>query len=236
MNAEISPTVGSRRPLHVWLMLLLPPISLGALIFGYVAARGLSPADPATESAVRDAIPAIIAINHLALFALLVWLLRRSGETLRDIGWSLARPGRTLAGELVVGLLCGIGLYLLKELAVDPVRQLLVGQAPTFTSLFNFRPAELDIALAATATSVVFVEESIYRGYTLPFFAERWGTVAAVVVTSLAFGPLHWGNGLGAIIFASVWGVLLAGIFLWRRNLVAGTFAHALYNLMVLLT
>lgn len=225
-----------RRPLYVWLMLLLPPISLAALIFGYVMARGLSPTDAATEAAVRAAIPAIIAVNHLALFALLVWLLRRSGETLRDIGWSLARPGRKLAGELAIGLLCGVGLYLLKELAVDPVRQLLAGQTPTFTSLFNFRPTELDLALAGAATAVVFVEESIYRGYALPFFARRWGTFAAVLVTSLAFGPLHWGNGLGAVVFASVWGVLLAGIFLWRRNLVAGTVAHALYNFMVLLT
>lgn len=226
----------TRRPAHVWLMLLLPPVSLGALIFAYVAARGLSPADPATESVLRAALPAILAVNHLALFALLVWLLRRSGETLRDIGWSLARLGQTLASELAVGVLCGVGLYLLKETAVDPVRQLLVGQTPTFTSLFRFRPSELDVALAAAATGLVFVEESIYRGYALPFFAERWGTLAAVLVTSLAFGPLHWGNGLGAIVFASVWGVLLAGIFLWRRNLVAGTVAHALYNFMVLLT
>lgn len=229
-------TVSSRRPVHVWLMLLLPPVSLGALIFAYVAVRGLSPADPDTEAAIRNALPAILAINHLGLFGLLIWLLRRHGERLSDIGWSLARPGRSLASELIVGLVCGLGLYLLKELAVDPVRQLMVGQTPTFTSLFNFRPTELDVALAAASTGLVFVEESIYRGYALPFLAERRGTVAAIVLTSLAFGPLHWGNGLGAILFASVWGILLAGIFLWRRNLVAGTVAHALYNLMVLLT
>lgn len=226
----------TRRPAHVWLMLLLPPVSLGVLIFAYVAVRGLSPADPDTEAAIRGALPVILAINHLGLFGLLVWLLRRDDERLSDIGWSLARPGRKLASELIVGLLCGLGLYLLKELAADPLRQLVAGQAPTFTSLFNFRPAQLDVALAAAATGLVFVEESIYRGYALPFLAEQRGTLVAVLVTSLAFGPLHWGNGLGAILFASVWGALLAGIFLWRRNLVAGTAAHALYNLMVLLT
>lgn len=227
---------GSRRAGHVWLMLLLPPVSLAVLIFAYMALRGLSPADPGTEAVVRDAIPVVITINHLGLFALLVWCLRRDGETLPDIGWSLARPGRTLASELVVGLLCGLGLYLLKELAADPVRQLVAGQSPTFTTLFHFRPAELDVAMAAVATSMVFVEESIYRGYALPFLAKRWNTIAAVLVTALAFGALHWGNGLDAILFASVWGVLLAGIFLWRRNLLAGTAAHALYNLLVLLT
>lgn len=57
----------------------------------------------------------------------------------------------------------------------------------------------------------------------------------AVVVTSIAFGFLHWGNGPEAIAFTSVWGVLLAPVFLWRRNLVPVTAAHALYNLMVLL-
>lgn len=35
---------------------------------------------------------------------------------------------------------------------------------------------------------------------------------------------------------APIFGVLLAGIFIWRRNLVAGTAAHGLYNLLVLLT
>lgn len=227
----------ARRPGQVWLMLLLPPASLGTLIFSYLAARGLMPpTDPGSEAAVRAALPALIAANHLALFALLVWLLRRNGETLHDIGWSLAARRRTLVSELAVGLICGVGLYVLKEVAVDPLRQLLAGQRPTFTTLFNFRPSELDVALAAVATGLVFVEESIYRGYALTFLAGRRDTLSAVLITSLAFGLLHWGNGLDAIAFTSVWGLLLAGIFLWRRNLVAGTAAHALYNLLVLLT
>jgi len=218
------------------MMLLLPPATLATLIFAYAGARGLSPADPAAEAVVRGALPVLIAVNHLSLFGLLAWLLHRNDETLRDIGWSLARPGRRFASELVVGLACGLGLYLLKEVAADPIRQLLAGQNPTFTTLFDFRPSRLDVPLAAAATLLVFVEESIYRGYALPFLKERRGTVAAVAASSLAFGLLHFGNGLGAMALASVWGVLLCGIFLWRRNLVAGTIAHALYNFLVLLT
>lgn len=51
-----------------------------------------------------------------------------------------------------------------------------------------------------------------------------------------ALGPLHFGNGVVGMLNATVYGVLLAGIFLWRRNLVAGTTAHAGYNFLVLLT
>lgn len=220
----------------VWTMLLLPPVLLGALVVAYAAARGMSPADPGTEAAVRSAIPGILAVNHLLLFGLLVALLRRRGAGLADIGWSVGGGGCTVSREMAVGLACGLGLYLFKELAIDPVRQLVAGQTPTFTSLFRFRPGQLDVGWALAGTTLVFVEESIYRGFAIPFFEARRGTAWAVLVTSAVFGLLHWGNGLEAMLTTPFLGALLAGVFVWRRNLVAGTVAHALYNLCVLLT
>jgi membrane protease YdiL (CAAX protease family) len=217
-------------------MLLLPPVTLAVLIFGFVALAGLSPTDPRTEATVRSALGPILIVNHLGLFALLLYLLRRNGEDLADIGWSAKAVDSTVLREIGIGLVCGVGLYLFKELAVDSVRALAAGNTPTFTSLFRFDPGSLEVGLTLAATTVVFVEESIYRGYALPFFEKRWGTLAAVLVTALAFGPLHWGNGMAGMLNATVYGVLLAGIFVWRRNLVAGTAAHALYNFLVLLT
>lgn len=226
----------ARGPKSVWAMLLLPPLTLGVLIVGYMALSGTSPGDPAAEQIVRSALGPIIIVNHLALFGLLGVLLRRKGEDLADIGWSLQAVDSTLLREIGIGLVCGLGLYLFKELGVDSVRALAAGNTPTFRSLFRFNPDSLELGLTLAATGVVFVEESIYRGYAIPFFEQRWGPVAAILVTSVAFGPLHWGNGLGAILNATVLGILFAGLFLWRRNLVAGTAAHALYNFFVLLT
>lgn len=221
----------------VWTMLLLPPVTLAVVIFAYMAWAGVSPADPEADATVRSALGPIIFVNHLGLFALLLVLLRRNGEDLSDIGWSAKAVDSTLLREMGIGLVCGVGLYLFKEFAVDSVRALAAGNTPTFQSLFRFSLGSLeDPGLMLAAVGVVFVEESIYRGYALPFFEERWGILAAVVITALAFGPLHWGNGVGAMLNATAYGVLLAGIFLWRRNLVAGTLAHALYNLLVLLT
>lgn len=220
----------------VWAMLLLPPVTLGVVVFAYASWVGMTPTDPEAEAAIRGALPGILAVNHLALFGLLVFLLRRGGETLADIGWSMRGLGSTVVREVGVGLVCGLVLYLFKELAVDPGRQLTAGDRPTFTSLFHFRPGSLELGMAVAGTTLVFVEESIYRGYALPFFESRWGTFSAVIVTSAAFGLLHWGNGPSAIVITACIGALLAGIFVWRRNLVAGTAAHALYNLAVLLT
>lgn len=225
-----------RSPVFVWTMLLLPPVLLAVLIFAYAAAAGISPADPDADAAIRAVLPAILAANHLALFALLVFFLRRDGLALADIGWTLRAAHSSVAREVVIGVGCALGLYLFRELAIDPMRQLLVGQTPTFTSLFRYRPASLPVGLTLAATGLVFIEESIYRGYAIPFFEHKWGTVWAVVVTSALFGPLHWGNGLGAIVSTPFLGALLAGVFVWRRNLVAGTVAHALYNLQVLMT
>ena len=226
----------ARGPMAVWAMLLLPPVTLAVLIAAYAAFAGLSLTDPGTEEVIRSALGPLIIVNHLALFALLWALLRRNGEEWADIGWSVTAADSTLLREIGVGLACGVGLYLFKEFAVDSVRALAAGNTPTFNSLFRFSLESLDPWFTLAAATMVFVEESIYRGYAIPYFEKRRGALTAVLVTALTFGPLHFGNGMDAMLNATVYGVLFAGLFLWRRNLVAGTAAHGLYNVMVLLT
>ena len=236
MTDAPGPGVGRRPRWLVWTLLFLAPVLLTVLILSYVTARGLDPADPIAERVVRGALPYLIAANHLTVFGLLLLALRRSGETLPDIGWSVRAVESTVGRELAVGVLCALGLYLFKELVIDSVRRLLSGHTPTYTSLFRFRLSGLEVPFAVTATLLVFVEESVYRGYVLPWLEERRGVGWAVGITSAAFGLLHWGNGPDAVVATAVLGALLAGVYLWRRNLVAGTVAHALYNLAVLLT
>lgn len=219
----------------VWTFLVLPPLTLGLLIAVYMAAAGVAPSDPGAEAIVRRALPYLLAINHLSLFALLVFVLKRAGESLEAIGWTTPE-GTSLGRELILGGACALGIYLFKELGIDSLEAVLAGRSPTFTSLFRFRPSSLDVALAVAATTLPFVEESIYRGFALARLEGRFGTTAAVVISSIFFGFLHWGNGPFAILATALIGALLACIFVWRRNLVVVTVAHALYNFAVLLT
>lgn len=233
---DVSRDLAGRSWYSVLAMLSAPPMLLAVLIFAYVALTGTDPADPGAEAAVREALPFIIAINHLALFALLILILRRSGEGLRDIGWTARGSETTVAREILVGISAGAGLYLFKELVIDSAEALLFGRTPTFNSLFAFDAASLDIPLAVAGVTLVFIEESIYRGFALPIIRAKTGIVLAVLITSAAFGLLHWGNGIEAIFSTTSIGILLAVIFLWRRNLIAATVAHIVYNIAVLLT
>jgi membrane protease YdiL (CAAX protease family) len=220
----------------VWFMLLLPPVLLAALIALYAALTGWSPGAPGAQATLRAALPGILAVNHLTLFGVLVLLLHHNEETLADIGWSVRRVNSTLGREIVMGLLFALALYLFKEFVFDSVRAILEGHTPTFMSLFriNFRPQ--DTGWIVAGMTLIFVEESIYRGYAVPFLELRWGATMAVLATSVAFALLHWGEGPAGMIHALVAGSLLAVFFLWRRNLIANTVAHAFYNLLLILT
>jgi membrane protease YdiL (CAAX protease family) len=232
----LRPKPSGRRMPQVWTMMLLPPALLAGLIAVYAALSGWRPDAPGAQETLRPALPAILAVNHLTLFSLLVLLLRRNGETLSNIGWSARRVGSTLTREMAIGLICALALYLLKEFVFDSVQAILAGHAPTFMSLFRVHLRSDDVGWLLAGTTLVFVEESIYRGYALPFLRTRWGAVPAVAATSMAFALLHWGQGLRGMIHALFAGALLAGVFLWRRNMIAGTAAHAFYNLALILT
>lgn len=218
----------------VWFMLVLPSVLLGVLIFLYIGLSQLDPSSASAEQALRRVLPYLIAINHLAIFALLYYLLRRRNIPLSSIG--LRIQPRSLATEIAIGLVGALLLYLFKEFAIDSIRALLAGNPPTFTSLFRFNVGDVYVPMAVVAAGFVFVEESVFRGFAIPHLAQRFGDTWAVVVSSAFFGLLHWGNGLFAIFNGMVYGVLFSGFFLWRRNLVAVIVAHAGYNLLVLAT
>jgi membrane protease YdiL (CAAX protease family) len=219
----------------VWTMLIVPPLLLGALIFGYVLLAGGGSAGDNIEPMVRGALPYLIAVNHTLVLGLLMYLLRKRGQRLTDIGWR-APSGAFIGREIGIGLMVGVELYLFKEFGVDSVRALMAGQTPTFYSLFNFSLERSEVPLLVVATTLVFIEESVYRGFAIPPLRRRFGLGAALAISSICFGFLHWGNGMFAIGATSVIGFFFALVFIWRRNLIVGTVAHALYNLLVIMT
>jgi membrane protease YdiL (CAAX protease family) len=218
----------------VWVMLALPSILLALLIFIYIGLSQAGPASAGTEQVLRRALPYLIAINHLVVFALLYYLLKRRDIPLSSIG--LRIHPRSLVDEIALGLVGALVLYLFKEFAIDSVRALVAGHSPTFNSLFRFDLSAIYVPMAVVAAGFVFVEESVFRGFAIPRLSTPFGVTRAVAISSVFFGLLHWGNGGFAVLNGIVFGILFSGFFLWRRTLVAVIVAHAGYNLLVLAT
>lgn len=67
-----------------------------------------------------------------------------------------------------------------------------------------------------------WVEESLYRGYLLPALQSGYGNTAAVLISCAVFGLLHRTGGYWYMLLtATVVGVPLALLYLWRQDIVA---------------
>lgn len=73
-------------------------------------------------------------------------------------------------------------------------------------------------------------EEFIFRGIILQRWASKWGTTPAIWVSSIVFGCLHV-NPIGL----SVFGIVMALLYLRTRTLIVPIIAHVLNNLLAIL-
>jgi membrane protease YdiL (CAAX protease family) len=83
---------------------------------------------------------------------------------------------------------------------------------------------------------VAIWEEIAFRGFLLTrlhAIFRHW--LPAVLVGSIAFGAIHIYEGLLAVVVIVFMGLILAGLFLWRRSLVPCIVMHFLHNTLVMM-
>jgi membrane protease YdiL (CAAX protease family) len=80
----------------------------------------------------------------------------------------------------------------------------------------------------ATVTRAAFVEETLFRGYGFERIAELTKSpLLAALVTWALFTMAHLQSwGWGQVIIAAWGGLVLTGLYLWRRNLWANIICH----------
>jgi uncharacterized protein len=132
---------------------------------------------------------------------------------------------RPMARELGLGLLLGFGLYTACVLIL--------------MALGNYRidgVHEWHILLTGLATALAtgVYEELWFRGVVFRLAQEWFGTWAALLVSSLVFGFVHWdapGATLQGLVSISLWaGLLLSATYLLTGRLWLGIGLHAAWN------
>jgi membrane protease YdiL (CAAX protease family) len=207
-----------RLELLVFLLLVLPPIVLGAV---------------ADVSRQAFAITSFATILHdAALTVLILFFLWTAGERFSTIGWTSRRLGREIA--------LGVALYPVVLALISVVGWL--AQA-TGLSAPSAPPAALvprsaaETTLAALLVVVVAIsEETIFRGYLLRRLRAITGsTAAAVALSTLVFAAGHTYSGATGVVAVATLAIVFAAIYLWRGSLVAPIVLHLLQDLLGLI-
>lgn len=231
----------SRRLALVWTMLIIPPILLLLLTTSVAMTVAIKTQgdSQAIKHAISSSLPYVLMVKNILLFLILLGFLRVAGLRLGDIGWKIPQGSALWLLQCLIGVAAGallgfLDLYVIAPLSRTVALRLGVQHYLSSSNASMTQGSSLAVWLITLILLAPIVEESIYRGYAITQLRDKIGLAWAVVVPSLFFGLLHWGLGLDGMINAVLVGALLAGLFLWRRMLIAPAVAHAVVNLMAL--
>ncbi len=150
----------------------------------------------------------------LAPVALVVHLLRRSGEGVGTIGLAWDRPRSDIARGAALGLVVGIGGIGIYLAAVGLGVNRFVVPVPPMGHWWTVP------VLLLNATEAALVEEVIVLGYLITRLGQLgWSTAATVGASALLRGSYHlyqgWGGFLGNLAMGLLFGLLFVR---WRRT------------------
>ena len=167
--------------------------------------------------------------SWLLVGLLFIIVLYGEGRRLDSIGFRVPTRRETAVG-LGAGL-AGVGLGLLVTGVAVVTLQL--EQPETFSALSQL---SIPVQLAIIGTAVV-TEEILWRGYPIERLTEVTGTVwAGAAVSAIVFLAVHFPAwGLVGAIPQTVFTLVLVGVYVWSRNVVACMRTHAVINVLMIM-
>ena len=210
-------------------IILLLFLLVGWPLLSYVV---MTESKPDTGFAGMDPITQIylptIIIEWL-IFLVVFLVLRKGKENLSVVGFSkftLANLGIGLGFLLVANIILFGLAHILQFFHLTVPKEVAFILPRTNAERFFW------IILSITAG---ICEETGFRGYVLTklnLFLNNW--YLTVAISSLCFGLGHFYQGMGGIILTGTYGLLFCLLFIWRKSLIPGIFAHSLQDIIAL--
>lgn len=224
-------------PARVLMALISRFVLISALfLIGWTLYRATSTPDPTGHMLAW--VNGLVPITDIASLALIAWLLRVEGRSLRDIIGSRVTAGlRPSAGREALACLAVTLIFLVTFVAASFIANLIVyrGAPPAYVGTYQPPVPALLLQLLLPLTTGV-AEEVVYRGYAIPRLTTLLGGRAwlAVVVQAFFFGLQHvaffWGDlGPGAVskfVAMFLGGLVFGLIYTRQRRLLPLIVAH----------
>lgn len=236
-SPELPNSRGPGAPWRTWLLMISPPVLFLVVIVGASVYFGVSTGGnaQAIADAVAGSAPTILLVVQCFMLLGLWAVLRAERLSLHDIGWRVG-SGQALWQEVLIGAGLGLLLAVLYILVLSPLLTTVQRAVGDYVPPGEMLPALAGAPVPFFLANVLlapFAEESLYRGYGISALQARLGAPAAVVVSCVLFGLLHWAGGLWYVILTgAVAGGLFVGLRIGRGNIIAAYSAHLTLNLV----
>jgi len=226
MSEKSLPQTGAVHGWHVLLLYLLAWSA--AAVASHYWVQGL---DVAMEykRTLRGVVWLAGASGFMVLVVLAVPELRRLVQPLLSASRNPLSPGEF---ALVLAIFATWALGVSQMFFVYPIFAFSPQTVPWMDPIFTTHAENWGLLFWALLVGAVIAplgEELIFRGLLLNLWSARWGSVAGIVMSSVAFGATHGERAF----FATGMGFFLAFVFLRTGSLWPGIVLHALFNTCV---
>ena len=182
-----------------------------------------------------SALAALTLLSSLLLVLLMALLTHLRGESLRSL---CLGHGISLRREILLGLGLVPVIFLVSFLIKSATRHafpgLYSGERNVLEELMR-SPLDLGLFLAVALIAGGFREE-LQRAFIIRRFEAGWGPAwLGAMLFGLFFGFGHLVQGKDEAIIAGVFGLLWGAIYVTRRNIVAMSVSHGLYDALELI-
>jgi hypothetical protein len=209
----------------IWFLIIIVALSI------YFRLIGVSETDVPIK--ISENTPTLILIVQVFLLVTLLFTTRKDGFNILKSGWTTDTT--KLPFDIFGGIITGAILAILYFYLFSPLQTYLQ------ISLGDYVPAGETMTVLGKQTIpffianvlfAPFVEESLYRNYTLTRFLEKYSSTKSIIVTVTMFGLLHWVGGLWYMLMTGLLvGLPFAIIATKRKNIVWVFVAHLTLNL-----
>lgn len=214
-----------------WWLLLAGPVFFLLIIVAFSVYVGSKPGIKPEQipNYVSAYMSNILLTVQVLLFLLLAWLLINKRI---EIEYIVNR--KSLGKDALIGIVIGSVLAAAYIFFFSPLLTDLQSNIGDFVPPGEILPAvskNIIMFFIANVILAPFVEESIYRGYSLPILQNRYGVINAILVSSVFFGILHWAGGVWYMILTGlVAGGVFSSAFYLRKDIYISYIGHLTLN------
>jgi uncharacterized protein len=218
-----------------WTNLILAPIWFFIIIIVasiYYGSTGISETDIPIK--ITENTPTLILIVQVFLLGTLLLTTHKDGFNIFKTGWTTDKnnlPKDVIGGIITGSFLAALYIYVLSPL--QTYLQINIGDYVPAGETMSALGKQTIPFFIANVLLAPFVEESLYRNYSLTRFLEKYSQPKTIIISVIMFGLLHWVGGLWYMLMTGLFvGLPFALIAVKRKNMIWVFIAHLTLNLI----